>query len=50
MSTTIAYVRLLFSIVMAFVRLNLGSTLADRVAALDLIAFITAPVAAHLLG
>ena len=40
-STTIAYVGLLFSIVMAFIRLILGPTLADRVIALDLIAFIT---------
>ena len=40
-STTIAYVRLLFSIVMAFIRLILGPTLADRVIALDLLAFIT---------
>ncbi|WP_437114637.1 cation:proton antiporter [Vibrio coralliilyticus] len=40
-STTIAYIGLLLSVVMAFIRLILGPTLADRVIALDLIAFIT---------
>ncbi|WP_039952260.1 cation:proton antiporter [Vibrio coralliilyticus] len=40
-STTIAYTGLLLSVVMAFIRLILGPTLADRVIALDLIAFIT---------
>ncbi|WP_052131770.1 cation:proton antiporter [Vibrio coralliilyticus] len=40
-STTIAYTGLLLGVVMAFIRLILGPTLADRVIALDLIAFIT---------
>ncbi|WP_437115118.1 cation:proton antiporter [Vibrio coralliilyticus] len=40
-STTIAYTGLLLSVVMAFIRLIVGPTLADRVIALDLIAFIT---------
>ncbi|AIW22194.1 cation:proton antiporter [Vibrio coralliilyticus] len=40
-STKIAYTGLLLSVVMAFIRLILGPTLADRVIALDLIAFIT---------
>ncbi|WP_411292925.1 cation:proton antiporter [Vibrio coralliilyticus] len=40
-STTIAYTGLLLSVFMAFIRLILGPTLADRVIALDLIAFIT---------
>ncbi|MCG9595351.1 monovalent cation/H+ antiporter complex subunit F [Vibrio sp. Isolate25] len=41
MSITFAYLGLLLSVVMAFIRLILGPTLADRVVALDLIAFIT---------
>lgn len=40
-SVTVAYVGLLLSFVMAFIRLILGPTLADRVVALDLISFIT---------
>ncbi|GAL33590.1 Na(+) H(+) antiporter subunit F [Vibrio maritimus] len=41
MSIQFAYVGLLVSLVLAFVRLAKGPTLADRVIALDLIAFIT---------
>lgn len=41
LSTTFSYGGLLISLLMAFVRLILGPTLADRVVALDLIAFIT---------
>ena len=40
-SVTFAYAGLLLSFVMAFFRLILGPTLADRVVALDLISFIT---------
>ncbi|MDG2708600.1 cation:proton antiporter, partial [Vibrio parahaemolyticus] len=39
-SVTFAYAGLLLSFVMAFFRLILGPTLADRVVALDLISFI----------
>ncbi|CAH1523254.1 Na(+) H(+) antiporter subunit F [Vibrio owensii] len=41
MSITFAYIGLLLSVVMAFIRLVLGPTLADRVIALDLISFVT---------
>jgi multicomponent Na+:H+ antiporter subunit F len=41
LSIQFAYVGLLVSLVVAFVRLAKGPTLADRVVALDLIAFIT---------
>ncbi len=41
MSIQFAYVGLLVSLVLSFVRLAKGPTLADRVVALDLIAFIT---------
>lgn len=41
LSITFSYIGLLISFVIAFVRLVLGPTLADRVVALDLIAFIT---------
>jgi multicomponent Na+:H+ antiporter subunit F len=41
LTITISYAGLLFSLVMVFIRLILGPTLADRVVALDLIAFIT---------
>lgn len=37
----LAYIGLLVSLVLAFVRLVLGPTIADRVVALDLIAFVT---------
>ncbi|MCV5391788.1 cation:proton antiporter, partial [Escherichia coli] len=40
-TVTFAYSGLLLSFVMAFARLILGPTLADRVVALDLISFIT---------
>lgn len=40
-SITFAYIGLLLSAVMAFIRLVLGPTLADRVIALDLISFVT---------
>ena len=40
-SITLSYAGLLISFLMALVRLILGPTLADRVVALDLIAFIT---------
>jgi len=40
-SITFAYAGLLLSFIMAFLRLILGPTLADRVVALDLISFIT---------
>lgn len=36
-----AYLGLLLSLAMAFIRLVLGPSLADRVVALDLISFIT---------
>ncbi|MGR5218694.1 cation:proton antiporter [Vibrio parahaemolyticus] len=38
---TLSYAGLLFSLAMVFIRLIKGPTLADRVVALDLIAFIT---------
>ena len=41
MSIQFAYVGLLVSLVLSFVRLAKGPTLADRVVALDLMAFIT---------
>ncbi|XHY22300.1 cation:proton antiporter [Vibrio sp. TBRI6] len=41
MALTFAYAGLLVSIAMAMIRLVIGPTLADRVVALDLIAFIT---------
>ncbi|GAL34022.1 Na(+) H(+) antiporter subunit F [Vibrio maritimus] len=40
-SINFAYVGMLFSLVLVFIRLIKGPTLADRVVALDLIAFIT---------
>lgn len=41
MALTFAYAGLLVSVAMAMIRLVIGPTLADRVVALDLIAFIT---------
>lgn len=41
MSIQFAYVGLLVSLLLSFVRLTKGPTLADRVVALDLMAFIT---------
>ena len=41
MVLTFAYAGLLVSVAMAMIRLVIGPTLADRVVALDLIAFIT---------
>lgn len=41
MSIMFAYIGLLLSVLMAFIRLVLGPTLADRVIALDLISFVT---------
>ena len=38
---TLAYIGLTFSFVLSFIRLILGPTLADRVVALDLIAFLS---------
>ncbi|MDF2153842.1 cation:proton antiporter [Vibrio sp. CAU 1672] len=41
LSISLAYLGLLVSFVLSFVRLTRGPTLADRVVALDLIAFLT---------
>lgn len=40
-TVTIAYLGLVFSFILSFIRLVLGPTLADRVVALDLIAFLS---------
>lgn len=50
-SINFAYVGMLFSLVLVFIRLIKGPTLADRVVALDLIAFITVGfIAVHTLA
>ncbi|AJR05632.1 cation:proton antiporter [Photobacterium gaetbulicola] len=40
-SIQLSYIGLIISLVLAFIRLILGPTLADRVVALDLISFVT---------
>lgn len=40
-SIQLSYIGLIISLVLAFLRLILGPTLADRVVALDLISFVT---------
>ncbi|MDV5170116.1 monovalent cation/H+ antiporter complex subunit F [Photobacterium rosenbergii] len=40
-SIQLSYIGLIISLVLAFMRLILGPTLADRVVALDLISFVT---------
>ncbi|MCQ1061222.1 monovalent cation/H+ antiporter complex subunit F [Photobacterium sp. ZSDE20] len=40
-SIQLSYIGLIISLILAFIRLILGPTLADRVVALDLISFIT---------
>lgn len=45
-SITISYVSILAAFILSFVRLVIGPTLADRVVALDLIAFLTIAVIA----
>ncbi|MGF1734079.1 cation:proton antiporter [Photobacterium satsumensis] len=41
MSIQLSYIGLIISLALAFIRLILGPTLADRVVALDLISFVT---------